>query len=198
MEKTVFILDDNANARETLCTILNSGGYKAVSFADETSLHEAIQQRCPLAVLLDINLPGKSELEILKHLATYYVPVIMISCFGDIPAAVAAMKAGALDFIRRPFTRGDILDRLENIDNVFSRNRNRSHLQKISSLNFPGREPLTRRERDVLQLATIGYSSKQIAETLGIGYRTVEEHRSSIVHKLGYKNITELLITLMK
>ncbi len=198
MEKTIFILDDDADARETLRTILKSGGYKAVCFVDEASLHEAIQQRCPLAVLLDLELPGKSEFEILKHLATYYVPVIMISCLGDIPTAVAAIKAGALDFIRRPFTRGDILNRLENINNVFSRNRSTAFRQQLSSLNFPGREPLTRRERDVLQLVSIGTSSKQIAETLGISYRTVEEYRSNIVHKLGYKNITELLINLMK
>ena len=198
MEKTIFILDDDADVRETLRVILESGGYKGVCFADETGLTEATRTQCPLAILLDVNLPGRSGLEILKDLATYSVPVVMISGHGDIPTAVAAMKYGALDFIQKPVRRGDILDRLKNIAPVLSRNPNTAIQQTISSLNFAGREPLTRRERDVLQLAATGSSNKEIAKKLGISYRTVEDHRSNSMHKLGLKNIAELLITVLK
>ncbi len=198
MEKTFFILDDDVSVREALRTILEFGGYKAVCFADETGLLQAIRQRCPLAILLDVNLPGRSGLEILKGVATYTVPAVMISGHGDIPTVVEAMKNGALDFIEKPFKYEDILGRLEKIVAGFSGNRNTTLQQKISSLNFPGREPLTRRERDVLQLAVTGSSNKEIAENLGISYRTVEDHRSNITHKLGLKNIAELLVTLLK
>lgn len=198
MEKTIFILDDDAGVRETLRTILEAGGYKGVCFADETGLLEAIRQRCPLAILLDVNLPGRSGLEILKDLSSYAVPVVMISGFGDIPTVVEAMKAGALDFIEKPFKYGDILARLENIFTGYSGKHTEALQKKISSLNFPGREALTRRERDVIELAATGCSNKEIGERLGISHRTVEDHRSNIMHKLGLKNIAELLITVLR
>lgn len=198
MEKTIFILDDDAAVRETLRTILKAGGYEGVCFADEAGLLDAIRQRCPLAILLDVNLPGRSGLEILKDLATYAVPVVMISGDGDVPTVVDAMKNGALDFIEKPFKYADILSCLEKMLARSSCDRTAALQQKISSLNFPGREPLTRRERDVIQLAATGWSNKQIAEKLGISHRTVEDHRSNIMHKLGLKNMTELLITVLK
>jgi FixJ family two-component response regulator len=195
--KEIFILDDEADVRETLCTILAAGGYKGVCFADETSLLEAIRRRCPAGVLLDVNLPGRSGLDILKDLAVYHAPILMMSGQGDIATAVAAIKDGAIDFLEKPFKAKEVLDRLGKIIASFSRDNSTALQRKISSINFPGREPLTRRERDVLQLVATGSSNKEIAETLGISYRTVEEHRSNIMHKLGVKNIAELLIAVL-
>lgn len=194
----IFILDDEEDIRNALCTILDSSGYNGVCFADEISLLEAIRQRCPAAVLLDVDLPGRSGLDILKDLAAYTIPVIMISGHGDIPMAVTAMRDGAHDFIQKPFKRGDILDSLGKVVATFSRESNTALRQRISTLNFPGREPLTRREREVLQLAATGSTSKEIAEILHISYRTVEEHRSNLMHKLGVKNVAELLIAVLK
>jgi FixJ family two-component response regulator len=198
MEKTIFILEDDAGVRETLRTILESDGYKRVCFVDEISLLESMRQFCPLAILLGVNLRSRSGLEILKDLVPYSVPVVMISGHGDIPTAVAAMKNGASDFIEMPFKREDILDRLENIVTGVPSNLDRTLKERIFSLNFAGREPLTRRERDVLQLAAIGSSNKEIGETLGISHRTVEDHRSKIIHKLGFKSLAELLIAILK
>lgn len=196
--KEIFILDDEAEVRETLCTILESGSYKPVCFADETSLMEAMRRRYPAGVLLDVHLPGRSGLDILKDLAVYHVPVLMISGKGDIATAIAAMKDGALDFIEKPFRSRDLLDRLEKITTTgFSRDTGTALRQRISMKNFPGREPLTPREQDVLELVATGSSNKEIGEALGISYRTVEEHRSHIMHKLGVKNITELLIAVL-
>ena len=107
MEKTIFILDDDTGVRETLRIILESDGYKAVCLFDEASLHKALRQRSPLAILLDVNLPGRSGLEILKDLTRYSVPVVMISGYGDISTAVAAMKGGALEaFVEARQPRG--------------------------------------------------------------------------------------------
>ena len=193
----IFILDDEVNVRETLRIILGAGGYHAVCFANESSLMEAMRRRSPSGVLLDVNLPGRSGLDILKDLAAYPAPVLMISGQGDIPTAVAAIKDGAIDFIQKPFKSEEILDRLGKIVAGVPADRGKALERKISAMNFPGREPLTRRERDVLQLVATGSSNKEIGETLGISYRTVEEHRSNIMHKLGTKNIAELLIAVL-
>jgi FixJ family two-component response regulator len=197
MGKSIFILDDDADVRETLCAILKSGGYMGVCFVDETSLMEAMRQRSPAAILLDVNLPERSGLEILRNLAAYTTPIVMISGHGDISTAVKAMKDGAVDFIQKPFKSRDLLDRLGKITGP-SRDINTALQQKISSLDFPGCEQLTRREQDVLQLAATGSSNKEIGEMLGISYRTVEEHRFNSLHKLGVKNIAELLIAVLK
>jgi len=195
--KEIFILDDDADVRETLCTILESGGYNPVCFADETSLLESIRRRCPAGVLLDVNLPGRSGLEILKDLAVYHLPVLMISGQGDVATVVTAIRDGAIDFLQKPFKSKEVLDRLDKMVGSLSLESSTALERRISLKSFPGREPLTRRERDVLQLVATGSSNKHIGETLGISYRTVEEHRSNIMHKLGVKNVAELLIAVL-
>lgn len=194
----IFILDDDEGVRTTLSTILASGGYKGVCFADEDSLFEAMRRFSPAAILLDVNLPGRSGLEILKDLASYPAPVIMISGYGDISTAVTAIKSGARDFIQKPFKGREILDQLKRIFAEFPRDSSTAIRQKVSSLNFPGSEPLTRRERDVLQLVACGRSNKEVGEILGISYRTVEDHRSNIMHKAGVNNIAGLLAAVLK
>lgn len=194
----IYILDDDANVRKTVCTILNAGGYRGVCFADGQSLLEAIRQRCPAAILLDLNLRGRSGLEILKDLAAYSCPVIMISGHGNISTAVQAMKDGARDFIEKPFKGSDLISRLGKVTAGFPNKSSKSLQQMLSTVNFPGRQPLTPRERDVVQCIATGLSNKEIAEKLEIGFRTVESHRSNIMHKLGVKTLAELLITVLK
>ncbi len=193
----IFILDDEADVREALRAILQSGGYSAVCFADEAGLLDAVRRRCPVAILLDVNLPRRSGLEILKDLADCPAPVIIISGQGDIPMAVRAIKEGAQDFIQKPFKRKDLLELLEKLL-ADSSIRTREAIKKLSSVNFPGREPLTRRERDVLRQVAIGASNKEAAIALGISFRTVEEHRSNIMRKLGVKSAAELIITMLR
>jgi FixJ family two-component response regulator len=197
MEKTVFILDDDPAVRKTLSIILRSDGYKAACFSDEAGLREALRQRCPLAILLDVNLPARSGLEVLKDLKEYSVPVVMISGYGDIPTAVAAVTGGALDFLQKPLKRANVLNQLRNIEAAVSRIE-KTPIQRDLTSDFPGRERLSRREQDVLRLLVTGSISKEIASALGISYRTVEDHRSNILHKLGVKNSQELLIAVLK
>ena len=184
-------------SEQLCCIILASGGYKGVCFADEAGLFEAMRSFNPDAILLDVNFPGRSGLEILRDLANYTVPVVMISGYGDIPTAVTAIKSGARDFIQKPFKGMEILDQLKSIVAELPDDSSTIR-QKVSSLNFPGRKPLTRRERDVLQLVASGSSNKEVGQMLGISYRTVEDHRSKIMHKIGVNNIAELMIAVLK
>lgn len=198
MEREVFILDDDPDVRETLRTMLEIGGYTVVCFSDSTGLLETVRRRCPVCILLDVNLPGRSGLEVLKDLRNYPVPVLMISGVGDIPTAVAAVRDGALDFIPKPFNRADILARLERIIAEFTPRSSGVLDQRIVSMRFAGRQPLTPRERDVLRLVVAGHSNKDIGSELRISHRTVEEHRSNVMHKLGAKNVAELLVAVLK
>ncbi len=194
--KTVFVLDDDPLVRGTLRIILEPDGYKATCFFDEASLHEALRQRSPLAILLDVNLPARSGLEVL-HLKKHSVPIVMISGYGDIPTAVAAVKGGALDFLQKPLKRGEVLNQLRSIDTAVSRT-DKTPIQRKLSADFPGRERLSCREQDVLRLLATGSLSKEIAYALGISYRTVDDHRSNILRKLGVRNSQELLIAVLK
>jgi FixJ family two-component response regulator len=120
-------------------------------------------------------------------------PVLMTSGHGDIATTVAAIKNGAFDFIQKPFKGKDLLDRLEKVVAGFSDRTGEVLEERTLSLNFPDQEPLTGREREVLQLVAAGSSNKDIGAALGISYRTVEDHHSKIMRKLGVRNVAELL-----
>lgn len=198
VESEIYILDDDDDVRETLSVILGAAGYKPISFADEFALLETMRQRCPTCILLDVKLPGRSGLEILKDLADYPAPVIMISGNGDIPTAVNAIKSGAVDFVQKPFKGSEIVGRLAKLVEDFSHRKTDALAEKLSALKLPGREPLSRREREVLQLLVSGTSSnKEVGLALGLSPRTVEEYRANIMRKFGVKNAVEMMVVVM-
>jgi FixJ family two-component response regulator len=190
-DREIFILDDEASAREALRVILQQAEYNVICFADELALLEMTRRRCPSCIFLDVKLPGRSGLEILKDLADYPAPIIMVSGHGDIPMAVNAIKGGAVDFIQKPFRAKEIVSQLEGIVTGFSFRNRKDVLGENFSL-FPGKEPLTRRGRQVLQLLTSGLSNKEAGRTLGISPRTAQDHRANIMRKLEVKSTTEL------
>jgi FixJ family two-component response regulator len=155
--------------------------------------------RTPSAILLDVHIPGKSGLDILRELhgEDYPAPIFMISGQGDIAMAVSAIKNGALDFIEKPFRGSEIVARLDEAIDAYARRRSQSPASNIASLHFPGREPLTRREREVLEQFTTGASNKEAGRTLGISPRTIEDHRANIMKKLGAKNAADLVRIVM-
>jgi FixJ family two-component response regulator len=154
----------------------------------------AARSRAPACILLDIHVPGKSGLDILKelHADNYPAPIFMISGKGDIPTAVDAIRSGAFDFIEKPFRRDGIVDRIKSAIKFFSSASNDDR-SPVPLRNFSGREPLTRREQQVLALLTTGASNKEAAQQLGISPRTVEDHRASVMKKLGARNTAELI-----
>jgi FixJ family two-component response regulator len=116
----------------------------------------------------------------------------MISGQGDISMAVTAIKNGALDFIEKPFRGSEIVARLDEAIDAYAR-RQAEGDAKVASLHFPGREPLTRREREVLEQFASGASNKEAGRQLGISPRTIEDHRANIMKKLGARNAADLI-----
>jgi FixJ family two-component response regulator len=195
----VFVVDDDPAVRDTLSLVLSEAGYEVICFADGAALLEVARIRCPSCILLDVHIPGRSGLDILRelHAEDYPAPIFMISGKGDIAMAVGAVKSGALDFIEKPFRGSEIVALLNDAVGAYARRQTEGSVSKITSLNFPGREPLTRREREVLQQLTSGSSNKQAGRLLGISPRTIEDHRANIMRKLGAKNATDLIRMVM-
>lgn len=193
----IFVVDDDPAVRETLSIVLSAGGYEVICFADGAALLSVARNRSPAAILLDVHIPGQSGLDILKELRgeDYPAPIFIISGQGDIATAVSAIKSGALDFIEKPFRGSEIVTRLNEAIEAYARRQ--AAASSIGSLNFPGREPLTRREREVLEQFTAGASNKEAGRHLGISPRTIEDHRANIMKKLGAKNAADLVRIVM-
>jgi FixJ family two-component response regulator len=119
------------------------------------------------------------------HGEDYPAPIFMISGQGDIAMAVSAIKNGALDFIEKPFRGSEIVGRLDEAIGAYARRQADSSASKIASLHFPGREPLTRREREVLEQFVSGASNKEAGRRLGRSPRTIEDHRHNTMQKIG-------------
>ena len=195
----IFVVDDDPAVRDTLSMVLSAGGYEVICFADGAALLSVARSRTPSAILLDVHIPGKGGLDILKELhgEDYPAPIFMISGQGDIAMAVSAIKSGALDFIEKPFRGSEIVARLDEAIGAYARRQSQNVGSNIATLHLPGREPLTRREREVLEQFTSGASNKEAGRTLGISPRTIEDHRANIMKKLGAKNAADLVRIVM-
>jgi FixJ family two-component response regulator len=191
----IFVVDDDPAVRETLSLVLTAGGYQVICFADGAALLAVARNRTPSCILLDVHIPGKSGLDILKELhgEEYPAPIFMISGQGDIAMAVDSIKSGALDFIEKPFRGSEIVARLDEAIGAYARRQVEDSRSNVASLHFPGREPLTRREREVLEQFASGASNKEAGRHLGISPRTIEDHRANIMKKLGARNAADLI-----
>ena len=195
----IFVVDDDPAVRETLSIVLSAAGYQVICFADGTALLAVARSRIPGCILLDVHIPGRSGLDILKELhgEDYPAPIFIISGQGDIAMAVSAIKNGALDFIEKPFRGSEIVARLEEAIGAYARRRAENSASSIASLHLPGREPLTRREREVLEQFTSGATNKEAGRHLGISPRTIEDHRANIMKKFGARNAADLIRMVM-
>ena len=195
----IFVVDDDPAVRETLSMVLSAAGYKVICFADGAELLAVARSRTPACILLDVHIPGKSGLDVLRELhgEDYPAPIFMISGHGDIAMAVSAIKNGALDFIEKPFRGSEIVARLDEAIEAYARRQAKAPAARIASLHFPGCEPLTRREREVLEQFTSGASNKEAGRHLGISPRTIEDHRANIMKKLGARNAADLIRIVM-
>lgn len=188
----VVVVDDDPSVRDALMLLLRIDGFEAAAFGDGESFFDSLANSMPSCVILDLQLPGRSGLTVLKQLADmrFAPPVFVISGQSDIPMAVEAMKLGAIDFLEKPFSAGAMIDRVRDAVRAYCG----SVAGRIDGLaDFPGMMLLTRRERDVLALVTNGASNKEAGRRLGISPRTVEVHRARIMDKLGARNAADLM-----
>jgi FixJ family two-component response regulator len=195
----VFIVDDDPAVREVLSIVFAQAGFRATCFADGAALLASARVTVPACIILDVNIPGRSGLDILKQLNAedYPAPIFVISGEGDIPMAVDAIRNGALDFIEKPFRGGEVVERIKESIAAWAQRQQESAPSSAGPVDMPGYEPFTRRERDVLNLILAGASSKEAGRKMGISPRTVEFHRARIMEKVDAKNTADLIRIIM-
>jgi FixJ family two-component response regulator len=193
------VVDDDPAVRTTLSTVFARAGYEVTCFADGAALVAAARSGTPLCIILDVHIPGKSGLDILKQLNAqdYPVPIFMMSGQGDIAMAVDAIKHGALDFIEKPFRGSDVVTRVEAAIEARAQHDDGNGSNEPQRFYFPGREPLSRREQDVLAQIVAGASNKEAGRKLGISPRTIEVHRAHLMQKIGARNAADLIRIVM-
>lgn len=195
----IFIVDDDTLVLNALNVVLSREGYQVTGFAEGASFLAAAKARTPTCIILDVQMPGQSGLDILKELNAqqYPAPIFIISGVGDIPMAVEAIKNGALDFIQKPFDATTLVTQVREAVEAWGRRAKNGSGGDILSKQFPGHDLLTSRERDVLAQIAAGSSNKQAGRELGISPRTIEVHRARIMEKLGAKNAADLVRIVM-
>src|SRR5215472_16931444 len=188
--REIFIVDDDPVVRDLLTEVFHRAGYQVTSFVDGGSFAIAAKARIPACVILDIYLPGRSGLEILKDIdaPNYPAPIFIASGRGDIPSAVEAIKSGDFDFIEKRMEADALVGRVHEAIKARTQRPRESDPRPARLSRFPGSELLTRREHEVLAQIAASATNKEAARTLGISQRTVEIHRAHIMQKLGAKN----------
>jgi two-component system response regulator FixJ len=191
----IFVVDDDEAMRDTLLAMFAPEGCRVTCFAEGQSFLVAARARTPACILLDVNMPGRSGLDMLRELDAphYPAPIIIVSGQRDVPTAVDAIKGGALDFIEKPIEAAAVIARVSEAIGAWARRPlGNGHLSELK-----GAERLTPREREVLTQVIAGASNKEAGRTLGISPRTVEVHRARIMDKLDAKNAADLVRIVM-
>jgi FixJ family two-component response regulator len=191
-EPVVYVIDDDASLREALGSLFRSVGLRVQVFASATELLQSKLPAVPSCLVLDIRLPGLSGLDLQTTLANtdIRIPIIFMTGHGDIPMSVRAMKAGAIDFLTKPFRDQDMLDA---VTMALERDRQRrSDERGVSDLRALF-ESLTPREREVMAFVTDGLMNKQIAGEIGISEITVKIHRGNVMKKMGARSLADLV-----
>ncbi|SFM34812.1 response regulator transcription factor [Variovorax sp. OV329] len=188
----VFVVDDDLAMREALQDLLASVGMDVRVFASTQDFMQAQRPDAPGCLVLDVRLPGASGLSFQEELprAGVDLPVIFITGHGDIPMTVRAMKAGAVEFLSKPFRDQELLDA---IDAAVVRHRARRHATALVVELQQRFAALTQREREVMALVSVGRVNKQIAAELGISEATVKVHRGQIMRKMQSKSLAQLV-----
>lgn len=190
---TVYVVDDDTAVCETIAAMLRSAGYDARCFQSaEEFLEQFDDDEAPLRCLVsDIRMPGIGGLGLQQHLQETNVrmPIVFVTGFADVPAAVKAMKAGAIDFLEKPFERRQLL---RCVQQALARDAEICSLQARRSEISERLARLTRREREVLDLLVAAHSTKEIATRLNINAKTVFVHRARVLEKMETRSVVEL------
>lgn len=190
--QTVFVVDDDDGMRNGIDTLVRSVGYRTSHFPSAAAFFGSGQYSEPGCLLLDVRLPGMSGLEFQELLAERGVrmPIVFMTGHGDIPMSVRTMKAGAVDFLTKPFREQDMLEALQAALNRDLKIRAELDITADCRKRY---ESLTSREREVLELVMQGKMNKQIAFDLGLSEITVKIHRGNAIRKMGARSIPQLV-----
>jgi FixJ family two-component response regulator len=187
----IFVVDDDSRIREALFELLSSLDLRVVTFGSAAEYIEFPKPDLPACLILDVKLPGINGLDLQSQIAdTDHPPIVFITGHGDIPSSVRAIKAGAVDFLTKPFNQHDLL---EAIRAAVARDR-KARRERAELFQLQQRyASLTPREREVLSLVISGLLNKQAAAELGISLVTLQLHRSKVMQKMAAKSFAELV-----
>jgi len=191
-QQTVFVVDDDPSARDSLCWLLDTEGIATEAFESAEDCLDRWSSDWTGCITIDVRMPGKNGLQLQEELNARHnlLPIIVLTGHADVPVAIRAMKLGAYDFLEKPYSDRELL---ECIKNALAAGRKIDHaeLQKIRAA--AAIDSLTEREREVMQLVVDGNTNKIVAARLGISEKTVEVHRSRVMDKTSARSLSELV-----
>jgi FixJ family two-component response regulator len=189
---TVFVIDDDASMRRALERQLQGAGYRVETFAAAQEYLARPAHAGPGCIVSDVRMPGLSGLDLQASLAREGsdLPLVFISGHGDVPTTVHAMKAGAIEFLAKPFTKDELLAA---VGEALARSRERAAAREEGAALQARFESLTPRERDVFALVAVGLMNKHVADRLGIAEKTVKIHRGRVMEKLAAGSVADLV-----
>ncbi|MER8634243.1 response regulator [Mesorhizobium opportunistum] len=191
-KSTVFVVDDDISVRESLEALIRNEGFDVEVFSSAQLFLRRPKDHAPCCLVLDVNLPDLNGLELQKQVAASHgnMPIIFITGFGDVPMTVQAMKAGASEFLTKPFADDTLLDAIRN---AIDRSRSVVHADAAVGELRLRHAALSRRESEVMSLVVLGLMNKQVGGDLNISEITVKAHRGRVMQKMGARSFADLV-----